>query len=597
MKGRFMRRSFQWTIILGVLLALTLGVAACGGDDDSGGGEESTSQGTPAEGKKGGKLTALWAGDVDFIDPGITYYQMGNQIVRATQKQLYRPKVDDASTNVPDLAESDPQISEDGCTVTVKIKPGVKFSPPVDREVTSKDVKYAIERGFFNTVNNGYAGAYFGDLKGAKVGAKPGTKIDGITTPDDTTVEFDLKPREQGKCTGGVLAGALAMPISAPVPEDYAAPLDAKNPSEYGQNQVSTGPYMIENDASGKAIGYEAGKRIHMVRNPNWDPSLDDRPAYLDEIEVVQGNDDPTVAARKILEGEGLISGDQPPPPSVLRQALTRQKDQLQLVPSGGGRWIALNTTIKPFDNLDVRKAISAAMDRDALRLTRGGEVMGDIPTHYIPPGMAGFDEAGGFEGPGLDFMSNPKGDAALAAEYFKKAGYSSGKYDGDETFLMVSDNEGVGAKTAEVAKEQFEKLGFKVQLRQVTHDAMYTKFCNVPSSKVAICPNVGWLKDFADPQTYLDPTFNGENILPQNNSNWSQLNDEALNKEMNAAKIITEPDERAQAWAEIDKKITELAPAVNWIWDKSPNIRSENVSGVIDEDNALWALAYMSLK
>jgi peptide/nickel transport system substrate-binding protein len=597
MKGRFMRRSFHWTIILGVLLALTFGVAACGGDDDNGGGEESTSQGTPAEGKKGGKLVSLWAGDVDFIDPGMTYYQMGNQVVRATQKQLYRPKVDDASTNIPDLAESDPQISEDGCTVTVKIKDGVKFSPPVDRVVTSKDVKYAIERGFFNTVNNGYAGAYFGDLKGAKVGAKPGTKIAGITTPDDLTVQFDLKPRDAGKCTGGVLAGALAMPISAPVPEDYAAPLDAKNPSDYGGNQVSTGPYMIENDASGKAIGYEAGRRIHLVRNPNWDPSLDDRPAYLDEIEIQQGNDDPTVAARKILEGEGMISGDQTPPPSVLRQALTRQKDQLQLVPSGGGRWIALNMTIKPFDNLDVRKAISAAADRDALRLTRGGEVMGDIPTHYIPPGMGGFDEAGGLEGPGLDFMSNPKGDAALAAEYMKKAGYSSGKYDGDETFLMVSDNEGVGAKTAEVAKEQFEKLGFKIQLRSVTHDAMYTKFCNVPSAKVAICPNVGWLKDFADPQTYLDPTFNGENILPQNNSNWSQLNDDKLNQEMNAAKTLTDPAERAQAWAEIDKGITEQAPAVNWIWDKSANIRSENVVGVIDEDNALWALAYMSLK
>ena len=594
-----MRRSFQWTIILGVLLALTLGVAACGGGDDNGGssGEQGTSQGSPAEGKKGGKLVALWAGDVDFIDPGITYYQMGNQVVRATQKQLYRPKIDDASQNVPDLAESDPQISSDGCTVTVKIKQGVKFSPPVDREVTSKDVKYAIERGFFKTVNNGYAGAYFGDLKGAKVGADAGTKIPGIKTPDDQTVEFDLKPREGGKCTGGVLAGALAMPISAPVPEDYAAKFDKQNPSTYGQNQVSTGPYMIENDASGKAIGYEAGKRIHMVRNPNWDASLDDRPAYLDEIEIQEGNDDPTVAARKILDGESMISGDQTPPPSVLRTAITRQKDQLQLVPSGGGRWIALNMTMKPFDNVDVRRAIAAGMDRDALRLTRGGEVMGDIPTHFIPPGMAGFDEAGGMQGPGYDFMSNPKGDPALSAEYFKKAGYSSGKYDGGETFLMVSDNEGVGAKTAEVAKEQLEKMGFKIRLRQVTHDAMYTKFCNVPSAKVAICPNVGWLKDFADPQTYLDPTFNGENILPQNNSNWSQLDDKTLNTEMNQAKVLTDPAERAKAWAEIDKKITDLAPAVNWIWDKSANIRSKNVVGVIDEDNALWGLAYMSLK
>ncbi len=193
--------------------------------------------------------------------------------------------------------------------------------------------------------------------------------------------------------------------------------------------------------------------------------------------------------------------------------------------------------------------------------------------------------------------MSNPKADLDLAAEYFKKAGYASGKYEGDKEFLMVADNVEPGSKTAQVAKQQFEQLGFKVRLRQVTHEAMYTKFCNVPKADVAICPNVGWLKDFADPQTYLDPTFNGDNILPANNSNWSQLNDKALNEEMGKAALLTDPAERAKAWAEIDKKITEQAPAINWIWDKTENIESSNVNGVIDQDNALWALAYTSLK
>src|ERR671923_48660 len=418
MKGRFMRRSIHWTLILGVLLALTLGVAACGGDDHDG-GEQGTTQGTPAEGKKGGKLTALWAGDVDFIDPGQGYYQMSLQINRTTQSMLYMPKVDDPTVVEPLLAESDPQISADGCTVTVKIKDGVKFSPPVNRAVTSADVKYAIERGFFNTVNNGYAGAYFGEVKGSKVGVEPGTEISGIETPDDSTIVFNLKTRTAGKCAGGVVAGALVMPLTAPVPKDYAAKFDAKNPSTYGQNQVSTGPYMVQNDASGKATGYEAGK------------------------------------------------------------------------------------------------------------------------------------------------------------------------YEGNETFSMVGDNEGVGAKTAEVAAEQFERLGIHVRLRQVTHDAMYTKYCNVPSAKIAICPNVGWLKDFGDPQTYLDPTFNGENIIPQNNSNWSELDVPEINKAMNDAKVLTEPSERGQAWADIDKMVTEQAPAVNWIWDKNPNIESSNVQGVIDVDNA----------
>jgi peptide/nickel transport system substrate-binding protein len=591
MKGRFMRRSFQWTIILGVLLALTLGVAACGGDDN-GGGETGNNKGTPAEGKKGGKLTELWTDDVDFIDCGIAYYQMSFQVCQATQKALYGYEADEATNATPDLAESDPQVSEDGKTVTVKIKKGVKFSPPVNREVTSKDVKYAIERGFFNTVNNGYAGAYFGDLEGAKVGAKPGAKISGITTPDDQTIEFHLK-----KGTGGVLAGALVLPLSAPVPEEYAAKFDKQNPSTYGQNQIATGPYMISNDASGKAVGYQAGRRIHLVRNPNWDASTDFRPAYLDEIDMPQGNDDTTVASRKILDGQAMANGDFSPPPSVLKQVVTRQKDQLQLVPSGGGRWVAMNTTIKPFDDVNVRRAVIAGFDRNAMRLTRGGELIGDIPTHFIPPGLLGFDEAGGLKGPGIDFLAKPEGDPALSAEYFKKAGYSSGKYEGNQEFLMVGTSEGVAQKAAEVAKENFEKMGFKVRLRLVTQDSMYTKFCNSPPAKVAICPNVGWLKDFADPQTYLDPTFNGDNILQTGNSNWPQLDDKSLNAEMNKAKLLTDPEERAKAWGDIDKKLTELAPAVPWVWDKDPLIVSTDVNAVASANNGEWDLSYSSLK
>ena len=61
------------------------------------------------------------------------------------------------------------------------------------------------------------------------------------------------------------------MGLTAPVPEEYAQGVRRQEEPPYGQNQVSTGPYMIENDASGKAIGYEPGKRIHLVRNPNWD--------------------------------------------------------------------------------------------------------------------------------------------------------------------------------------------------------------------------------------------------------------------------------------------------------------------------------------
>src|SRR5918992_3594707 len=119
----------------------------------------------------------------------------------------------------------------------------------------------------------------------------------------------------------------------------------------------------MENAAEGNTVGYEAGRRIHLVRNPNWVADTDFRPAYADEIDMPQGNDDTTVASRKILEGENMINGDFSPEPAILKQALTRQKDQLTLQPSGGGRRGALNTPNKPFHNVDVRRAVVAGFD------------------------------------------------------------------------------------------------------------------------------------------------------------------------------------------------------------------------------------------
>jgi len=590
-----MRRSAR-TLAVAAVAALSLGVAACGSSSDNNSNNSGNTTGNQqnAKPKTGGKLTVLWSNDVDYIDCGATYYQMGQFVCYATQRPLYAYKPDDATTLVPDVASAAPEVSADAKTVTIKIRPDVKFSAPVNRVVTSKDVKYAIERGFFNTVNNGYAGAYYGNLEGAKTGVKPGTTIKGIETPDDTTIVLHLT-----KPTAGVLAaGALALHLTAPVPEEYAAKFDKENPSTYGENQVATGPYMIENNAAGKAIGYQPGKRIHLVRNPNWDKSTDFRPAYLDEIDNLEGNDDTGVASRQILTGKSLVNGDFSVPPEQLKQASTQYKDQLQLVPSGGGRWISMNMKQKPFDDINVRKAVIAGFDRNALRLARGGALIGDMPTHYIPPGMAGFDQAGGLKGFGLDFMNTTGApNPTLSQEYFKKAGFASGKYEGNNEIVMVGDNSGVATKVAELAKTNFEQLGFKVKLRLVEHNVMYTKYCNVPTADVEVCPNVGWLKDFADAQTLLDPTFNGKNIIPANNSNWSQLNDPAINDAMEKAEIIAKPEERATAWANIDKMISDQAPAIPYVWDKNTEIRSSNVNGVATLNYGLWDVSFTSLK
>ena len=74
---------------------------------------------------------------------------------------------------------------------------------------------------------------------------------------------------------------ALSLPISAPVPEEFAKQYDAQNPSAYGEHQVATGPYYVTN--------YQPGKDITLDRNPNWDPNTDWRPAYVDKIDFQEG--------------------------------------------------------------------------------------------------------------------------------------------------------------------------------------------------------------------------------------------------------------------------------------------------------------------
>jgi peptide/nickel transport system substrate-binding protein len=581
-------------LLMGILAALALFAVACGDDDEGGttnggGSAAAPSEGEPTEGKQGGVLEQLGSSDVDYLDPGHTYYTGGYQVAFAIGRPLYGFKPGEEQP-VPDLAEGEPEIAEDAKSLTVKIKPNVKFGPPVNRAVTSKDVKYAMERFFSENVGGQY-GTYFSSIEGAPSKPTKGVKeISGLSTPDDTTLEIKLSRPE-----AAVVAAALVMPITIPVPEEYAKEFDAKSPSTYNTHVVATGPYMVENDAEGKLTGYNAGKSIKLVRNPNWDKATDFKPAYLDGINLKTNGADASVDAQQVLTGSKMVL-DTNPPAAQLQQAVEQYKGQYGTVPAGGFRWFPLNTTIKPLDDINVRKAILAAFDRDAARKARGGKFTGDLPTHFLPPGIPGFDEAGGMEGPGVDFLANPRGDMALAEKYMKEAGYASGKYDGNEELLMITANADPGKAQAQVAKAQLEKLGFKVNLRTVPQDAVYTEWCQVPAKKVAVCGSAGWFKDFNDPQSMLDPTFKGSNITEQSNNNLPQLDVPEIDEAMNKAALLT-GDERYKAWGDIDRMITEQAAAVPFLWDKTTIIWSKDVQGAVNGYYTTLDFNFSSLK
>ena len=577
------------------ILALVV-AAGCGG----GGSKSSTSSGasTNTNGKTGGTVTILdTAGSVDSLDPGYWYYQTDyEELGTTTQRWLYSWKPD-SNTPTPDVAQGLPQVSDGGKTLTIKIKPGIKYSAPLaNRTVTSKDVKYAMSRCFLPQVGNGYALVYWGDIEGASAYSQgKATEVTGLQTPDDNTLVIKLNKPVGVLATGA----ALGLPCTAPVPQDYAEKYDKGKTSTYGEHQVFTGPYMIEGAGSGTVpqSGYQPGKLISLVRNPSWDKSTDFKPAYFDKI-IIKNGGDVSVTSRQVLAGQSMMSGDSAvPPPAVLKEGLTNKKSQFQISPSGGNRYIALNTKVKPLDNVNFRRAIAAVVDRNALRQTRGGPAVGTVATHFIPPDIPGFDEAGGNAGPGYDFYKNPSGDVALAESYMKKAGYPSGKYTGPP-LLTIADNQSPAKETAEAFQQQLSQIGIKLQLREIPHASVIGKFCGTPKQNVAICPTLGWGKDFFDAQSMVDPIFNGKNITQSGNVNTAQANDPKFNAQMDKAEELTDPAQRAQTWGQLDKDLTGQVYYVVWLWDNEVNFTSTNVKGVQNSFNGnAWDLTYSSLK
>lgn len=598
-------RSLRKILLLAVAAALAAGLAACGSSSSSSSGT-ATSGGslppgvqTPATesltgGKKGGVLNEVQSEDFEHLDPGQAYFQLDYQITDATQRSLYSYKPNTFSEATPDMAEGPPTISDGNKLITIKIRKGVHFSPPVNREVTAADVAYAIDRVANPNVANPYYLGYLESVEGLK--DSKGGPIPGVKAVDKSTLQLKLTEPQ-----AGIVVASMVLPYSAPVPEEYAKKFDAQKPSEYGNHQVATGPYMLKANAEGKVlgVGYQPGKSATLVRNPNWSASTDYRPANLNQINISIGGD-ANVIGRQVLEGSGMVQSDAPAAP-IFKLALQQHRSQLMISAGGGAgdRYIAINNSDGPFKNVNLRRAFWAATDREALDKLRGGKSVADLMTHFLWNGIAGFEEAGGFPGPKVDYNEHPQGDIKVAEKYMKLAGYPSGKYTGSETLQVVGDSSAPANNVAEAVNQTLRTLGFKTKLNLVEHTVMYSKYCGVVSEKIDVCPNVGWVPDFGDPQAVLDVPFNG-NLIVQNgtNSNWGLVNHPKINAAMEAAAKVVGTKARGEAWAKIDRELVDEAVAVPYQWAKEPYIESKDVAGVGQYWNSgTWDYSFTSLK
>jgi peptide/nickel transport system substrate-binding protein len=552
-------------------------------------------------GRRGGTLVADESAGFVNLDPGQAYYVLDYAVVYATQRPLFSYRPNALSTLSPDLASEMPTeanggITDGGRTLTVHIRAGVHFSPPIDRAVTSSDVAYAIERAANPHVANPYFPGYFGwraiaPLQGAQRRSYAGSPIPGIRTPNPTTIVFHtLRP------SAAFLIQALSLPISAPVPESFAGPLDRHDPTTYGSEfLLATGPYMIRADARGRIsrLGYRAGEFATLVRNPNWNPATDYRPAYLNRIDVHIGGAE-SVIGERVLRGSHLIELD-PPAAAIVRQAYSDDPSQVTFTPGQGDHYVALDNAAGPMRNVNIRRALWAALDRTRLARAGGGPLLSQPMTHFIFPGVLGYDVAGGAAGPAVPYNLHPGGDVSLARRYMRAAGYPTGRYTGRAPIQVVAATGGSLPAQAEIVDRALRTLGFRTRVTELDQGTMYQR-CSTPAQEVDACPSVGWVRDLADPETVLYPTFDGRQIT--GGGNWGQVNDPVINAAMQRAALTVDPTARPRAWAAVDRLLVDRAVAVPETFANAATIESADVAGVNAVwDAGIWDLDFTSLR
>ncbi|BCL27548.1 ABC transporter substrate-binding protein [Streptomyces aurantiacus] len=563
------------------VVAALLSTAACGGgNDDDGGGSKSGAAGFNAANnkvaqadlaKKGGTLKYAGAQDADSWDTTRGYYGFMWNFSRYYSRQLVTNATEPGAKGAevtPDLATSTAKISDDGKTYTYTLRDGSTWED--GKPITSKDVKYGIERVWAQDVLSGgpiylqqvldpkktYKGPYK-DKSADKLGLK------AIETPDDKTIVFKLPAANSD------FEEMLALTSASPVRQDK----DTK--SKYGLKPFSSGPYKFES--------YTPNKAMTLVRNPEWKQSSDPvRKAYPDKVTVnffTNAND----MDQRLIKGDyDLDIGQTGLSPQGRTTALKQHKANLDNPVSGYIRYAVFPQSVKPFDNEHCRKAVIYGADHESLQTARGGPVAGgDIGTNMLPPSVPGAE--GQDYDPYKSATTNKNGNVAKAKEELKACGQPNGF----KTTIAVRNNKPVEVATAESLQASLKKVGIDVEIDQFD-GAQTTGIIGAPANvkkKNYGIIIMGWGPDFPSVQGYGLPLWSGDYILESGNNNFALIDDKTIDGLFDSYTKELDDAKKADISKEINHKVSEGGYYLPFVFEKFINWRSSRLANVYTSD------------
>jgi peptide/nickel transport system substrate-binding protein len=441
---------------------------------------------------------------------------------------------------IPGLAQSMPKISDGGKTYTFKLRPGIKYSDGTP--IKASDFQLAWERALkIPWQAASFLSAY---VQGGTAYANGKAKsISGLVTNDAAgTVTVHLVAPFYPMIDILALAGTAPVPPNTPM----------KNLASKGT--LGDGPYMWSS--------INPGHQYVLVKNPKFDiPGIPK--GYADKI-VYNVNSNVLANAQAVLNNQADVfdPGDTLPS-SILQQIQTRAADRYQAIPLNSSWYWFYAVNKPPFNNLDARKAVLAAMDDRALSRLDSGFQTPDC--HLIPFGIDGHSSPSSCNSV-IGHAPDGPPNMTLAKSLMKKCGCTGAPV------TVYGEERSPRRQYLDYITSVLNSIGFKAT-EKVVNSGVYFTTIGAPT----LHPQFGfadWNQDFPNPWDFMQLfASNAGSSL-----NYGYVNDPHFDSELNRLDQKP-PASVASQWQALDQYAVQHAYYAVFGHEAKPKFYSNRLS------------------
>jgi oligopeptide transport system substrate-binding protein len=450
---------------------------------------------------------------------------------------------------VPDLAQSY-DVSPDGKVYTFHLRQDAVFHS--GRPVTAQDVKYSIERAASPDLASPLALSYLGDIVGVKEKFFGTAKdISGLKVIDDHTIQFTLDAAKP------YFLAKLTYPTAFVVDQQQIQ----ANPRNWTRQPNGTGPYKLKE--------WRLGERLVLVANDRYHLGA----PHIQEVDyLLSGGSELTRFENGELDVApvGLTDIDRARDPSSSLHALYQNSTEFSVF------YIAFNIKKPPFDDVNVRKAMAMAIDRNKVAQVTFNNMF--LPaTGIMPPQLPGYTSND------KTYPYDPAGaKAALAASK-----YGSADKLPPITMTEVGSGAQAGIDTQAFVEQWKQILGINVEIQQTD----FATFLQEQDAGQLQMFNGGWIMDYPDPEDILDLKFHTGSSL--NDVGYSNPAVDAL---LDQARTEADAQQRLKLYQQAEELIIKDAAWIPLYFPQNHYVVAKRVKGWFEPPMVIPRLRFVEL-